>query len=424
MLTNATMQQLEQAAADNYKQLACLEALSCGGEVQEKDGLMWTYSGPDRGASILFPALTEQNAPVILDTIMDYYRAHPPADGGCWSLSPAQPAHLAAYLLARGFQPGWLPYWMALDLEAINDQHTTPADLQITPDNDTNIQHLADLPYAASTNMISQAFRDRNPAKAQRFLATYQGAVAGQSAVFFSTGTLGVAGIYNVGVQPNARGKGIGKAVTLAACLHAKEQGYRYAILNATDMGRHIYTPLGFQWTGDGITWWLAGKRYLTHPPSRQQIALAEATGKGDTAALDHLANTLTPAALNTPLTNKMTLMELAVHCKQPATAEWLIAHGALYTAINAWDLGWQERCAALLAQNPQEVNRRYREGNITLLHMAIQRNDTALAKLALAANPDLTLRDSWHNSTPLGWAMFFERAAVAAMIKAQGGTQ
>jgi len=422
MLTNATAKQLEQAAAYNYREMVCLEAIACGGEVREKNGLVWTYAGPDTNANIPFPSPSAMHTGESLNAMMDYYRQHPPKGAGYWSLDPPRPADIGIQLLARGFQPGWRPCWMALDLAAIQDQHAAPGKLQVRGDDDTDIRSITALPFSAGNHVLSPACRQANPGRSQRFLALLQGKVVGQSAVFYTTGDYGVAGIYNVGVVPKMRNQGIGKAVTLAACLYAKEQGYRYAVLNASPEGRRIYEQLGFQWMGDGLTWWLAGDRYITHPPSPLQVALAEATGRGDVAALDRLGPSLMPVDITAPLANNMTLMELAAHCRQPASAEWLIARGAPYTLLDAWDLGWRDRAAQLLAANPQEVNRQYCEGNMTILHIAVQRNDTALAELALSAKPDVRLKDSWHNSTPLGWAQFFQRPELIALIKAHGG--
>ena len=423
MLTHATDKQLERAAADNYRQLACLEALAWGGEIKEQEGLLWTYAGPANGAVIPFPDLTPANAGRLLDAMLNYYRQHPSLDVMYWSLSPAEPAGIAARLLARGFQIGWLPCWMAVDLDQLNEQCTAPAGVQVQADGDTDIHLLTSLPYSSANNALSPACRKAYPDRSQRFLATANGKVLGQSAVFFSTGEDGVAGIYNVGVVPKARGKGIGKAVTLAACLYAKEKGYRYAVLNATGMGRPVYEQLGFQWKGNGFTWCLVEDRHRTHPPTAVEVAVAEAVGLGDVTALDSIHQASGLSDFNKPLSNKMTLMELAVYCQQPAAADWLISHNADYTALDAWDLGWKDRTAALLAANPQEVNRRYREGNITLLHKAVERNDEALAALVLQANADLTLRDSWHNSTALGWAVFFNHTPIIDMIRTHGGT-
>lgn len=56
----------------------------------------------------------------------------------------------------------------------------------------------------------------------------------------------GVAGIYSVATLTEARGKGIGAALTLQPLLEAREMGYRIGTLQSSDMGYNIYKNLGF----------------------------------------------------------------------------------------------------------------------------------------------------------------------------------
>lgn len=73
--------------------------------------------------------------------------------------------------------------------------------------------------------------------------------------MLFSGG--GVTGVYAVGTVPSARGRGIGGAITLKPLLQARELGYRYAVLFATEMGLPVYERIGFKLTNARINRYL-----------------------------------------------------------------------------------------------------------------------------------------------------------------------
>lgn len=81
-------------------------------------------------------------------------------------------------------------------------------------------------------------------ARFQTYLALLDGKPVGTSQLFLSEG---VAGIYNVTCVPEARGQGIGSAVTLAPLLKAREMGYQIGVLQASQKGYNVYRRLGFQ---------------------------------------------------------------------------------------------------------------------------------------------------------------------------------
>ncbi|HEY4209313.1 MAG TPA: GNAT family N-acetyltransferase [Puia sp.] len=247
-----TDSQLEKAVAHNHAQLFYRNAIARGGEVRSVGNLSFTYDGKGFQSMVAFPSLAEATADEQLDEMMAWYREHPTRGLGCWSLVPPRPADLGARLLARGFQDGWRPCWMAAELAAITEE--IPAQLQIVADNQLSLQHLKEIPYTGEQGAVSPLLLRSQPDITRQFIALVNGKIVGHSSLFLTEGELGVAGIYDVAVAPSARRKGFGKALVRAACLYARTRGYRYAVLNAT--GRRMYEQAGFRHIGEGMTWW------------------------------------------------------------------------------------------------------------------------------------------------------------------------
>ncbi|MFX0046619.1 MAG: GNAT family N-acetyltransferase [Candidatus Hermodarchaeota archaeon] len=83
-----------------------------------------------------------------------------------------------------------------------------------------------------------------NRASASAFLAYYDGNPVASSLVLYKAG---VAGIHMVTTLEEARGNGIGTAITLAPLKEAKKLGYETAILHSTEMGLNMYKRMGFK---------------------------------------------------------------------------------------------------------------------------------------------------------------------------------
>jgi GNAT superfamily N-acetyltransferase len=64
----------------------------------------------------------------------------------------------------------------------------------------------------------------------------------------------GAASVFGVATVPDARGQGIGAAITLAPYRDALEAGWRHAVIFATELGAPVYRRIGFTDTGSSIS--------------------------------------------------------------------------------------------------------------------------------------------------------------------------
>jgi GNAT superfamily N-acetyltransferase len=81
-----------------------------------------------------------------------------------------------------------------------------------------------------------------------KYLGFYNGVPVASSQVFYGKR---VARLNFVSTMPEARGKGIGSAISRASLLSARDLGYKVAVLTATEMGYPIYRRLGFDEIGN-----------------------------------------------------------------------------------------------------------------------------------------------------------------------------
>ncbi|HKY55338.1 MAG TPA: GNAT family N-acetyltransferase [Anaerolineales bacterium] len=141
---------------------------------------------------------------------------------------------------------------MAADLRNLSEKPAVPDGLQITAvENEEMLRqwiHVASIGFGIPHDVENIWYEFFAEAACERpfrtYLAFLNNQPVGTSQLFTSAG---VAGIYNVTCLPEARGQGIGAAITLAPLFEAREMGYRVGILQASSMGYRVYKRLGFQ---------------------------------------------------------------------------------------------------------------------------------------------------------------------------------
>jgi len=170
-----------------------------------------------------------------------------------WWIGPsARPADLSSILTDHGFVESESVLGMATELTAINET-ATPKGLLInnavTPEevNDWKMVFATvfELPPDACA-FFSEPFALMSKQMKDRFLLLtgYLDGKPVACATFFISA--GVGGIYNVGTLREARGKGIGYAITSAGMSWIKNTGHNVAILHSSSMGFNVYKRLGF----------------------------------------------------------------------------------------------------------------------------------------------------------------------------------
>lgn len=256
------------------------------------------------------------------------------------------PTDARAALKARGWRYHFAGISMAADLDSIPERPTPPG-VTITPATAQTFAHAEAHPYygkltdahAAQSLRASLALTAERPTRAWNFVALSEGQPIASALMILIGGEL--AGIFDVGTLPGYQRRGIVSAVIRAALHHARDLGYRTAVLQCDAPLVRVYGPLGFRQVG-----WLAHWVY----PAPADIP-AHTTSSADTALEDLLSaiNTNRPAtALNLLRTqpalarasqpNGATALHHAAITGQPVLVQALLEAGAPLDAVETND--------------------------------------------------------------------------------------
>lgn len=185
---------------------------------------------------------------------------------GSWHVGPSmRPADLAERLRAHGFEGDGEP-GMAAQLDAIPDVDPVEGlDVERVTTNGRldDYEHVLAQGFGEGPKEASwvRSMYDRigfsDDAPWRHYVGHIEGRPVATATLFFAAG---VAGIYFVSTVPTERGRGVGSAITRAAMIAARDNGFATAVLGSSPMGQRVYERLGFhtvctvgvyEWTAD-----------------------------------------------------------------------------------------------------------------------------------------------------------------------------
>lgn len=225
------------------------------GEAGEEPEVIWFRSGlPNgmhNGVAWCAPTLSEATVDRVLERFADLPIR--------WMCPPSGALGDAASRLAsRGFKQ---PDAMALMTVALGSLREEPLPARVVVEEVRTVEQLQawaalatpDPTRVESNTRMHVPLLTRSPEHHRYYLASLDGRLVARSMLR----TLdGVAGIYGVFTEPELRGRGLGRALTLLPLLHARARGYEVGALQASELGEPVYRKLGFARVGSVDDYW------------------------------------------------------------------------------------------------------------------------------------------------------------------------
>jgi GNAT superfamily N-acetyltransferase len=226
-----------------------------GAILQATSDVVWFYTGIP--VPLFNGVLFAQVNPNEVKAIVDRLQAKIVEQGApaLWWIGPqSKPAQLGSLLEEHGLHPAGEVPGMAIELAGVENQVEMLPGFTIQKVNTKEMQAAWARIAAVGTGFSDSAtdalaqleasLSDPQYKAQHRYLGFLDRVPIATSALALDSG---VAGIYAVATIPPARGKGIGRAMTVMPLLEARQLGYRVGILQASEMGYSLYQKIGFK---------------------------------------------------------------------------------------------------------------------------------------------------------------------------------
>jgi GNAT superfamily N-acetyltransferase len=196
--------------------------------------------------------LNPANAPARIQYALRFFAesGHPFS----WWLGPgATPDNIPALLVEAGLNAAESELAMALDMSQLR-QGPLPDNVIIervrTPEQLEILACLSAANWSPPDQEVVRFYRRAashllgGDAPQWFYLGRYQGEPVATAELTVGGG---VVGLYNIFTRPDARGRGVGSAMTVQPLLDARAAGHTTAILQASAAGQSLYSRLGFR---------------------------------------------------------------------------------------------------------------------------------------------------------------------------------
>ena len=255
MIREASPANLEVAAEDNVNALIeTFGRLPRAELITTPDLIRCRVEGAD---SAMFNSVGRVNFTIaeaddVIAETLAYYRAARTKAVMWWIGGQTQPLEIGMKLEQHGFEKAFDSPAMAVDLHNMDETTATPANFRITTVTSEPEARVWATTFATAFSQptaVGDAWYDTSVRRGRAnmpwtlYLGWLDETPVATGMLFYGAG---IAGIYGIGTLPQARGHGIGKAITLHPLLEARAAGYHIGALFASPSGYPIYQKIGF----------------------------------------------------------------------------------------------------------------------------------------------------------------------------------